>query len=341
MRKKISIIFINILLIVILGEIVSRVFPKLFDPPPPYNTAQLDEVLGWRQKEGYKYVGEQISLDNEKYVVEVEFAENGFRKFTSAENDTIPRVLIIGDSFTQAIEVSNGSAFYDYLEKISRFQVFAYGMAGYGTLQEYLVLDQYFEEINPSIVILQFCSNDFIDNELELEKGAIYRVGQRRPYLSSEDEIVYAHPLGFVERNLLRSKFLKFGIEKFLRLKNKLGIKKKGSSEERIAKERDAFEPYKKSRAATSNILKNIKSRIGNNTQLMVMNADAYQPQERDLEKICKSLSIPLIKFPNEAMQKAKAEAEVYTIDRFHWNERGHKIVGENLIDELQIMSAE
>ena len=324
------------MLFFILGEIVSRAFPKLFDPPPPYNTAELDDQLGWKQKPGYTFEGEQKSLDNVPYEVNIEFAENGFRKFDTQKTDTIPRILIIGDSFTQAIEVSNGKVFYDYLEEKNLFKVYAYGMAGYGTLQEYLILDKYYETINPSIVVLQFCSNDFIDNELELEKHSIYRVGQRRPYFASADSIFYANPLGIIERNLNKSKFLKFLNEKYLRLKAKLGIKKKKSSEELIAKEGNTFVPYKTAKKTTGQIFKKIKARIGNDTKLIIMNADAYEPQAKDLENICKLHKIPLIQFPKEAMENARSHEETYTIDGFHWNEIGHKLIGENLIKELQ-----
>jgi len=51
MKKIISVILINIMLVVFLGEVATKVFPNLFDTPPPYNTAKLDDELSWRQKE--------------------------------------------------------------------------------------------------------------------------------------------------------------------------------------------------------------------------------------------------------------------------------------------------
>jgi hypothetical protein len=46
---------------------------------------------------------------------------------------------------------------------------FAYGVMGYGTLQQYMILDRYLDEIQPGLIILQMCSNDLINNSLSVE----------------------------------------------------------------------------------------------------------------------------------------------------------------------------
>ena len=48
-------------------------------------------------------------------------------------------------------------------------EVFAYGAGGYGTLQEYLILDEVIDEIQPTTMFWQFCNNDFTDNDHALE----------------------------------------------------------------------------------------------------------------------------------------------------------------------------
>ena len=48
-------------------------------------------------------------------------------------------------------------------------EVFAYGAGGYGTLQEYLILDEVVDHIRPTMLLWQFCSNDFINNDHALE----------------------------------------------------------------------------------------------------------------------------------------------------------------------------
>jgi alkylation response protein AidB-like acyl-CoA dehydrogenase len=50
-----------------------------------------------------------------------------------------------------------------------------YGGHGYGTLQEYLVIDKYIDEIKPDLILLQVCSNDFTNNlENEAKSSSNY-----------------------------------------------------------------------------------------------------------------------------------------------------------------------
>ena len=55
------------------------------------------------------------------------------------------------------------------------------GAGGYGTLQQYILLQQNRNKLNPKIIILQFCSNDFENNYLNLEKlkGSINQYSKR------------------------------------------------------------------------------------------------------------------------------------------------------------------
>jgi hypothetical protein len=76
------------------------------------------------------------------------------------------RMLFLGDSFTHAHEVSSGAAYYDVLEQSlpQRFAVYAAGVGGYGTAQEYLLLQKIFNEIEPAIVVWQLTNNDPFEN---------------------------------------------------------------------------------------------------------------------------------------------------------------------------------
>ncbi len=337
MKTKFFILLFNLLLLLFLGEVASRLFPTLFDKPPPFNTAILDDTLGWCQKPNYKFKGTQYTLGKKPYKVKLNFQENGFRCFPKASEgpDTTMKVLVIGDSFTQAVEVSDGQQFYSYLD--SNFQVFAYGMAGYGTLQEKLILEKYFNQIQPDYVILQFCSNDFIDNNYNLEQGASYRVGLRRPYLAADGKITYKSPLPYFEQQINRSKFLKFVYEKFLRIKLKLGFKNTQSSEFHIASNGQAYAPFKNSIKTTKSLLSEIKSLIYPSAQLIVMAADSFQPQDQTIQQICESIDISFIPFPGLKMESAQIDQEIFTADGFHWTPYGHRIIGQNLLEHISV----
>ena len=200
-----------VIMIVLLGELAFFLLPSLDPPkPPPYDTAMIDEELGWRPKPNYHFEGAMHSLDNTAYPIKITTDEYGFRTRTIATDTARERVLIIGDSFTQAVEVSDDKTFYAHLESATSSAFYAHGMAGYGTLQELMILEEHLDRIDPTLVILQFCTNDFIDNELELEKTSKYHVGMRRPYLQDDFTIAYQSPLGRFEQLINKTNFLKF-----------------------------------------------------------------------------------------------------------------------------------
>ena len=62
------------------------------------------------------------------------------------------------------------------------------GRCGYGSLQEFMILGRYLDEISPDIVLWQFCSNDFINNYHELESVSFSNNNQMtRPYYKNSD----------------------------------------------------------------------------------------------------------------------------------------------------------
>jgi len=75
-------------------------------------------------------------------------------------------VLFLGDSFTQGTEVSSGSLYYDVFEQASggRFAVAAAGAGGFGTAQQYLLMEKVFAAVQPRVVFWQLTSNDVGEN---------------------------------------------------------------------------------------------------------------------------------------------------------------------------------
>jgi hypothetical protein len=61
--------------------------------------------------------------------------------------------------------VAKGSAFYDHFERRLPYpaKVYAAGVGGYGTAQEYLLLRR-LQRLKPDVVVWQLCNNDIINN---------------------------------------------------------------------------------------------------------------------------------------------------------------------------------
>ena len=322
--------------VVLLGELAFWLLP-IGGKRPPYDTAAIDRTLGWKPKSNYVFDGAMKDLEGVDYPVKFSTNEDGFRRYpTSVEDDKL-QVFVIGDSFTQAVEVSNDEAYYRYFEDSLNAQVYAFGMAGYGTLQELMVLEQYLEAIDPDLVVLQFCSNDFIDNDLFLEQHANYYVGLRRPYWTDGKHLEYRHPHGELASWLQHTNFLHFCRKKIRRIqRGRLAKADAVVSEKKITVGKEVDVDYARSIQTTQQLLLKMKQLIGEEIPFVAFSSDFFQPQYADFYEICDALEISHLPFPNGPLRKARKEHEVFTHDGYHWNTLGHRIIGSELAKGLR-----
>ncbi|MGE0787802.1 MAG: SGNH/GDSL hydrolase family protein [Sandaracinaceae bacterium] len=98
------------------------------------------------------------------------------------------RVAILGDSYTEAKEVEEDERFAAHAERalqrcVGSAEVLAFGVAGYGTAQEYLLLRHRVRRWEPDVVLVAFLSgNDVADNHAALRTS-----GDPAPYYAIED----------------------------------------------------------------------------------------------------------------------------------------------------------
>lgn len=178
-----------------------------FDGEGP--TRRITPDLGWETKQNLKMTRTPPGYGDVSYST----VRNGFRLFGDLNGSW--RILVLGDSYTQAREVSDGQAYYDVLDAIEGVEVFAYGSGGYGSLQEYMILDRFVDEIRPDLVLWQFSPNDIINNSWELEsRSAVNNNHMTRPYL--EDGRIrhrYPSPSALERHSLLaRWVFARMGV---------------------------------------------------------------------------------------------------------------------------------
>jgi len=168
---------------VVIGEIGLRVariegYPKIGDlvdsAPTRFHTS--DPNLGWKLKPGAS--GEW----NEEGASLVQVNSEGLRdrEHTKAKPPNTLRVAVLGDSFTEAIHVPVEQTFWSKLERklgncqaVKRrknVEVINFGVQGYGTAQQLIMLRKKVWDYSPDIVILAFfIGNDMINNSPKLE----------------------------------------------------------------------------------------------------------------------------------------------------------------------------
>ncbi len=168
---------------VVIGEIGLRVasiegFQKIGDfvdsAPTRFHTSDPD--LGWKLKPGvsgeWKGEGESFVRVNSEGLRD--------REHTKAKPPNTLRVAVLGDSFTEAIHVPVEQTFWSKLERKlgnceavkgrKNVEVINFGVQGYGTAQQLIMLRKKVWDYNPDIVVLAFyIGNDVINNSPKLE----------------------------------------------------------------------------------------------------------------------------------------------------------------------------
>lgn len=118
-----------------------------------------DETLGWVPLPG---VSEKFTATR---TISVTHNSRGFRDI---EHRLEPgkRILFIGDSFVWGFDVEQHERFTELLRmKLPDWQIYNLGVSGYGTDQEFLLLQSQFDDYRPDVVFLVFCTdNDDNDN---------------------------------------------------------------------------------------------------------------------------------------------------------------------------------
>lgn len=153
----------------------------------------ISRYLGWDTKANIQINADKnmkrgygrITYSTQKY---------GFRIFGDVYTRK-KKILIIGDSTTEANTVSDGKTYYEYLKQNhDGIEIFAHGCGGYGSLQEYMIMDKYIDIIKPHLILWQYCSNDIVNNDHELESlSFINNNHMRRPYYK-DGKIEWLYP---------------------------------------------------------------------------------------------------------------------------------------------------
>ena len=139
-------------------------------------------------EKGITFVPAAYYVNRKEGFSEGYFNSHGFRdsERTWEKAPNPYRILVLGDSYVEALQVPLELAFPALLEaklnaasRSKRFEVLALGQSGFGTTEEYMRYLNYGVRYSPDIVILAFMTwNDFRENSkvLNLEKIVFYFV---------------------------------------------------------------------------------------------------------------------------------------------------------------------
>lgn len=263
--------------------------------------------------------------------VKVTYDKNGFKRWGDVDIDK-RKIFIIGDQFTNMPYVNNGEEYYAYLEKaFPDVEFFVFGGGGYGSLQEYLILDSYIDVIKPDLVLWQFCTSDFANNHYEYEiRTMVMSKNRKLPFLEN-GEIVYKRPSKYLALrdisysfDLLYSAFIKYRRSNIVYSEfiDTLTTNFENTPE---AIKRDALD-------TTKEIFSLAKKRTGD-IPLYMFSAFEFTDKERE---ICEFSGIDCIEGVGEKLLQSESAGSVIHTSHsgfpdFHWNVTGNLIVGNYL----------
>ncbi len=266
-----------------------------------------------------------------------QYFQNGFKKWGQIDTEQY-KLFVIGDSFTQMDSVSNGEEWYSHLAyALANVQLFVYGDAGYGSLQEYMVLDDYIEIINPDAILWQFCTNDYDNNLYELDLLSYpYNNHAVRPYLE-DGRIVYRLPLPYA-----KLRHYSFIADRLLKLYDRLVyhratrdlesyMRSRREPTEEALRERNLL--LEKASEVTLTIMKMVTARAGHRP-IYLFNA-CGSLSEREY-RICSVTGIVCVPGISEYVDKQERNGVVARVPNDgHWNKRGNQIAAEKLSSSL------
>ena len=108
-------------------------------------------------------------------LINVRHNQDGFRDIDHGVKNK-GRIAFVGDSFVWGYDVEQEERFTEKLQAIlPDWEILNMGVSGYGTAQEFLLIQEWFDHYKPDILFLVYCSNDPTDNLTNSKESGYYK----------------------------------------------------------------------------------------------------------------------------------------------------------------------
>lgn len=302
---------------------------------------KLDTELGWVPTPNLVRTGQSRDAIGRTSTFHMTQDAHGFRLWGDTATPK-KRVLILGDSYTQADDIDDAQAYWAQLAgKFPEAEFWAFGCSGYGTFQQALVLERYVAEIKPDLLVLQMSSNDLINNLLELEDALPFLTTPGpRPYLLDDGRV--KHYFATSKRGL-KAWSLAYGsladrLEDLLYQHEQwVPGQTRDYGTHRAPAHMD--ELLRKATSKTADLLVRMKTAIGANAEMISFYDEDVPPLTDALKTACAQAGVRLISTIGPAMMAEEGRQGHYvyrTRDLWHWNDDGHKLVADLLEDKIR-----
>lgn len=300
---------------------------------------KFDSEIGWVPKSNLNYSRLRSDITGGTYTVTITTNNHGFRAWGDINAKKV-KILFIGDSFTGDDHMSDEDSYYGQVKKIINAEIFAFGGGGYGTLQELMILRKYVVTINPDYFVLQFCTNDYVNNSFYLERSSIVRNQKNfRPYLDGNTIIYRLTPNHWYKLLCKSSAAFRFLDQRLQRVQYNLYDdyhSLSDTSQEKMNKERIKAENI------TERLLVMMANSVPQKTKLLTFSIgpkdDATTEKWVRIAKKAGFIPLPMV---SKAVENAEKEGVVVrSADGGHWSPQGHRIAGKELAKQINRLMA-
>jgi hypothetical protein len=160
MKKKIIIVIFSFVLFFIIAEgtlaIAIKIKSELDNWQEKSGLFVGDTILGWR---GGPHMKLRVRSFEREFLVVTD--QEGFRNIKDERDNSKTGIFLFGDSFVWGVGVDNDKTIASFVEKKTGASVMNYGMIGYGTDQQYLLMKEKVDSTD--LVIVIFYINDLSD----------------------------------------------------------------------------------------------------------------------------------------------------------------------------------
>ncbi|MDP6575330.1 MAG: SGNH/GDSL hydrolase family protein [Candidatus Peribacteraceae bacterium] len=370
MRKQLLLIIISVTIAVLIFEIILRLvgfsFPYYMRIDPVTGFSLRPEAEGYWQDEGKAHF--KVNHD-------------GFRDklYSKEKADGVIRVAVLGDSYTEARHVNAKNAYWSIMENElntcagKEIEVLNFGMSGFSTAQEYLLLKHIVWDYQPDIVLLSFLSgNDVRENSKALNNvhnipyffldGSELKLDESfkdTKEFKSSQKFLYqgSHLIVNNFRTMQMINKIKISARN-QRLMKELGINKEDEDAKRgdpgldteIYSDPPAPE-WEEAWRITEEIIKKMNEEVkSHNSKFVIVTltngvqvkpenkADLNYP-ERRIGKLGESINVPVITLAPKFLTYAKTNnTYLHGFDdsgEGHWNVEGNRLAGELIAKEM------
>jgi lysophospholipase L1-like esterase len=363
MSGKINFILVLLVsaLCLLLGEIALRII-KGFKPTFTGNPYEAyDDTLGWLGIPGYRH---SINAQWDKVFYEIN--DWGFRDDAPLPPELTQgkhRVMFLGDSFVEGYGIDVFDRATNMIKNLdTTVVVYNFGVVGYSTDQELLVLKSFGPRIKPDVVVLFFCMNDLLNNTSNFNYGLSkprYTLDQtgglvlqnvpvpKRPALTSmvlwaKDNLATGH---YTFNLLNRLTFFHYWI-----FPGPEGIM------DSVIYKPDSLRLYAESsppREMTRFLLKELKAECERqHAELLIFGTvdgyevAAFQDCAPEVQRIvlqwARDLGIKAFDLcPLFHKEFSKTHTNFFAGDRYHWNAAGNRLVAQAVLEKLHALFRE